>query len=197
MLLGILGEALVANRSLESVRVPETRGELAELSQTEEDWVISFMRMMPQMNNITCIWYLFDFLTWERTTQALVEALKENTVLKKIEATYMKGHESNWYRYSSDHVCGDATVQFYLQLNRLGRHNYQSAASRMNDAVLPGALPFFFSRMSDPEYASHLYHFIRHETSPDLLMMGQQKSSSGRKRAAAAMSNRASSERHT
>jgi hypothetical protein len=151
----IIGEALTKNRSIESINVFRL-GRLPELGIVEEEHILSFISMLPRMTSLTCIEGLFDFISTEQIRQALVAALKENPWLKEIDGRVrMEGH-----------VCHDDAVQFYLQLNRLGRGHYLAAPE--NSAVPVGVLPHLFSRMTGgPEYASHLHYFLRH-TSPYL-----------------------------
>ena len=47
-------------------------------------------------------------------------------------------------------------VQFYLELNRLGRGHFLALPEKDS-----GALPHFLARMAKPEHASYLYYFLR------------------------------------
>jgi hypothetical protein len=171
--IGVIGEALTSNRSLESIYVYREPGFdydeinqhlriLPSLEAMEKESLLSFIRMLPRMKSLTCIAGLFDFRSTKPICQALVVALNENTWLKEI----IEEVEGNLDKLV-DHVCHDKAVQFYLQLNRLGRRHYVAAPE--NKAVPVGVLPHLFARMTDgPEYTSHLYYFLSH-TSPELL----------------------------
>ena len=117
---------------------------------------------------------LFSFKAPERVEEALVTAMEQNTTLIEIGP-------ANW---GTEHLWNNDTVQFYLELNRLGRAPYISSYEKVKGSGGPPVelLSHFFARMAvHHEETSHLHYFLRRAT-PKILEGNNEASSSPHKR---------------
>ena len=111
------------------------------------------------MNPLTNIVGLFNFYDpSEHITQTLASVMKENYMLKDVVGR--DDYNEFFVPKIDNHAGKHPVVQFYLELNRLGRKDY---------GVIPTALlPHFLARMSGPAYLSHLFYFVG-QTPPTML----------------------------
>jgi hypothetical protein len=155
--LALLAGCLVENRVLEVVEIgfdgnlecEEGEPAFDEANEAEEQAMCAFIDLLPKMA-LKKIDNLFDRKPTKRLIERVIAAMQVNTILEEV-------HFDD--EFCARHLFGNATVQYYLELNRLHRRQYLAS---IGDKTLPSSLlPHILAKMTRPVFSDHLFYYLR------------------------------------